>query len=70
MISSFDDLVQTLIASLGLAENPHKARAVPTGALSGAMVGLAGIPERFVASLTDSGELLDEAPKVVELKAG
>ncbi len=42
----------------------NMARAALTGALSGAMVGLAGIPERFVSGLKDSDHLLRLAEKV------
>lgn len=42
----------------------NMARAALTGALSGAMVGLAGIPERFVSGLKDSERLLQLAEKV------
>ena len=40
------------------------ARAALTGALSGAMVGLARIPERFISGLKDSERLLQLAEKV------
>lgn len=42
----------------------NMARAALTGALSGAMVGLTGIPERFVSGLKDSERLLRLAEKV------
>ena len=42
----------------------NMARAALTGALSGAMVGLTGIPERFVSGLKDSDRLLQLAEKV------
>jgi ADP-ribosylglycohydrolase len=42
----------------------NMARAALTGALSGAMVGLTGIPERFVSGLKDSEHLLQMAEKV------
>ena len=42
----------------------NMARAALTGALSGAMVGLTGIPERFISGLKDSGRLLQLAEKV------
>lgn len=42
----------------------NMARAALTGALSGAMVGLTGIPERFVSGLKDSDRLIRLAEKV------
>jgi ADP-ribosylglycohydrolase len=36
----------------------NQARAILTGALAGAQVGLSGIPARFVDGLENSGELL------------
>jgi ADP-ribosylglycohydrolase len=42
----------------------NMARAALTGALSGAMVGLTGIPERFFSGLKDSEHLLQMAEKV------
>jgi ADP-ribosyl-[dinitrogen reductase] hydrolase len=42
----------------------NMARAALTGSLSGAMVGLAGIPERFISGLKDSERLLQLAEKV------
>ncbi|MGD8228695.1 MAG: ADP-ribosylglycohydrolase family protein [Desulfobacteraceae bacterium] len=42
----------------------NMARAALTGALSGAMVGLARIPERFISGLKDSERLLQLAEKV------
>ena len=40
------------------------ARAMLTGALTGAQVGLSGIPERFITGLEDSEELLALADKL------
>jgi hypothetical protein len=42
----------------------NMARAALTGALSGAMVGLTGIPGRFVSGLKESDRLLKWAEKV------
>ena len=42
----------------------NMARACLTGALSGAMVGLSGIPKRFVDGLLDRDEILANADKV------
>ena len=42
----------------------NMARAALTGALSGALVGLAGIPERFISGLTDHDRLLESARAV------
>jgi hypothetical protein len=40
------------------------ARAALTGALSGALVGLPGIPERFISGLADHARLLELAQRV------
>ena len=42
------------------------ARAMLTGALSGAMVGLSGIPKRFIDGLDKSDALLALANKLVD----
>lgn len=42
----------------------NMARACMTGALSGAMVGIQGIPQRFIDGLTDKDEILANAKKV------
>jgi ADP-ribosylglycohydrolase len=44
----------------------NMARASMTGALSGAMVGLGGIPKRFIDGLRDRDEILGNAEKMVE----
>lgn len=42
----------------------NMGRAAMTGALAGAMVGLAGIPKRFIDGLADKDEILSNAEKV------
>ncbi|BDQ35982.1 ADP-ribosylglycohydrolase [Pseudodesulfovibrio nedwellii] len=42
----------------------NMARACMTGALSGAMVGIQGIPQRFIDGLQDKKEILENAEKV------
>ncbi len=42
----------------------NMARACMTGALAGAMVGVQGIPQRFIDGLVDKGEILSNAEKV------
>ncbi|MGE4293954.1 MAG: ADP-ribosylglycohydrolase family protein [Desulfovibrio sp.] len=42
----------------------NQVRAILTGALVGAQVGLSGIPKRFVEGLEDAGELLELAKKL------
>ena len=42
------------------------ARAMLTGALSGAMVGLSGIPKRFIDGLDRSADLLTLANQLVD----
>ncbi len=43
------------------------ARSALTGAMSGAIVGLKGIPERFITGLGDHERLLALAKQVAEL---
>ena len=43
------------------------ARTAVTGGMSGAMVGLEGIPERFITGLKDHERLLELAERVAEL---
>ena len=42
------------------------ARASLTGALAGALVGIEGIPERFISGLADHERLLEMARRVAE----
>lgn len=44
--------------------NRSAARAILTGALVGAQTGLAGIPQRFLDGLEDSGKLMGLAAKL------
>ncbi|HET7931408.1 MAG TPA: ADP-ribosylglycohydrolase family protein [Rhodanobacteraceae bacterium] len=47
----------------------NQARAMLTGALVGAMVGIDGIPERFITGLEKSGEYLDLAQRIARQAA-
>lgn len=58
-----DDFESAVLHAVNGGGN-NMARAALTGALSGAMVGMQGIPERFLLGLYDHRKLLDEARKV------
>lgn len=61
-----DDFEGAVLAAINGGGN-NMARASLTGGLSGAMVGLSGIPERFITGLSDHEQLLDLAEKVADL---
>ena len=58
-----DDFEMAVLSAVNGGGN-NMARAALTGALSGAMVGLSRIPERFISGLKDSERLLKFAEKV------
>lgn len=58
-----DDFEMAVLSAINGGGN-NMARAALTGALSGALVGLSGIPERFISGLTDHEKLLKLAKKV------
>ena len=58
-----DDFEMAVLSAVNGGGN-NMARAALTGALSGAMVGLSGIPERFLSGLNDHERLLELAKKV------
>lgn len=61
-----DDFESAVLHAInGGGEN--RARAVLTGALTGAQVGLSGIPRRFIEGLENGEELVELAKKVGEL---
>ena len=61
-----DDFEKAVLAAINGGGN-NMARAALTGAMSGAMVGVKGIPERFMKGLKDHERLLKLAEKVAEL---
>jgi ADP-ribosylglycohydrolase len=61
-----NDFEGAVLAAINGGGN-NMARASLTGGLSGAMVGLSGIPERFITGLSDHEELLMLAEKVADL---
>jgi ADP-ribosyl-[dinitrogen reductase] hydrolase len=61
-----DDFESAVLAAINGGGN-NMARASLTGGMSGAMVGLSGIPERLIEGLTDHEELLALAEKVADL---
>ncbi len=58
-----DDFEMAVLAAVNGGGN-NMARAALTGALSGAIVGLKGIPKRFITGLKDHGRLLQLADEV------
>jgi len=48
----------------------NQARAILTGALVGAQVGLSGIPRRFVEGLQEADELVALARRLADQAAG
>jgi ADP-ribosylglycohydrolase len=65
MIHRYPDDFEMAVLSVINGGGNNMARASLTGALSGALVGLKGIPERFVAGLKDHDYLLQMTDKVV-----
>jgi ADP-ribosylglycohydrolase len=65
LASRFENDFEMAVLSAINAGGNNMARAALTGALSGAMVGYSGIPERWVTGLVDHERLLDLADRVV-----
>ena len=61
-----DNFENAVLAAINGGGN-NMARSALTGGMIGAMVGLSGIPERFVTGLNDHERLLDLAEKVADL---
>jgi ADP-ribosylglycohydrolase len=61
-----DDFESAVLAAINGGGN-NMARASLTGGMSGAMVGLSGIPERLVKGLNDHERLLELAERVAEI---
>ena len=67
MVHHFPDDFEGAVLSAINGGGNNMARAALTGGMSGAMVGLSGIPERFITGLSDHEELLMLAEKVADL---
>lgn len=61
-----DDFEKAVLSAINGGGN-NMARAALTGGMSGAMVGLSGIPERFIKGLNNHEELLKLAEKIADL---
>jgi ADP-ribosyl-[dinitrogen reductase] hydrolase len=61
-----DDFESAVLSAINGGGN-NMARASVTGGMSGAMVGLSGIPERFIKGLNNHEELLKLAEKIADL---
>ena len=64
LIHRFPDNFEMAVLSAVNGGGNNMARAALTGAVSGALVGLKGIPERFISGLKDHERLLELADKV------
>jgi ADP-ribosylglycohydrolase len=60
-----DDFEMAVLSAINGGGN-NMARAALTGGLSGAQVGLSGIPERFITGLTDHERLLELCERVAD----
>jgi ADP-ribosyl-[dinitrogen reductase] hydrolase len=67
LIHRFPGNFETAVLSAVNGGGNNMARAALTGALSGAMVGLKGIPDRFIDGLKDGGRLLKLAEKLASM---
>jgi ADP-ribosylglycohydrolase len=65
-IHRYPDNFEMAVLSAVNGGGNNMARAALTGALSGALVGLKGIPDRFISGLTDHERLLRLAERVAE----
>lgn len=64
LASRFNNDFETAVLTAINGGGNNMARACMTGALSGAQVGLQGIPQRFIDGLVDKDEILTHAEKV------
>jgi len=67
MVSRFEDNFEMAVLSAINGGGNNMARAALTGALSGSIVGLSGIPEKFVSGLADHERLLKLAEQVADM---
>jgi ADP-ribosyl-[dinitrogen reductase] hydrolase len=66
LAARFEDNFEMAVLSAINGGGNNMARAALTGALSGAIVGLSGIPDRFVSGLADHEHLIDLADRVAD----
>ncbi len=66
LIHRFPDDFESAVLNAINAGGNQMARAAMTGGLSGAMVGIQGIPERFITGLSDHERLLGLAEKIAD----
>lgn len=64
-----NDFENAVLHSINAGGN-QMARSALTGALSGAMVGIQGIPDRFIKGLSNHQHLLTLAEQIAEMKDG
>ncbi len=69
LVSRFENDFETAVLTAINGGGNNMARACMTGALSGAQVGLQGIPQRFIDGLVDKDEILANAEKVASALA-
>lgn len=67
LASRFADDFETAVLTAVNGGGNNMARACMTGAISGAQVGLSGIPHRFIEGLVDKDEILANADKLTSI---
>ena len=67
LAARFHDDFESAVLNAVNGGGQNQARAILTGALTGAQTGLSGIPERFVDGLDSAAELIRLASAVAEL---
>ncbi len=67
MVSRFEDNFEMAVLSAINGGGNNMARAALTGALSGSIVGLSGIPDRLITGLADHERLLKLAEQVADI---
>lgn len=68
LASRYEDEFEMAVLSAINGGGNNMARAALTGALSGAMNGLTGIPERFITGISDSEHILGLVEKLAQLR--
>ncbi len=70
LVARYEDDFEMAVLSAINGGGHNLARAGLTGALSGAIVGLSGIPERFISGLADHERLLDLCERLADATEG
>jgi ADP-ribosylglycohydrolase len=67
LASRFEDDFEMAVLSAVNGGGNNMARAALTGALLGAMVGINGIPERFITGLTDHKRMMSQIESINDI---